>query len=99
MIVYQKEPVSPVDASKLKAWLAAAEAHLFRQCVTAHMNELYFDAINLQTKEAESVQDEAKFNNQSEVKLRDANNILNFIRLFEFFADPDYGFHKLKTNT
>lgn len=99
MIAYQKDPLSLGDASKLKAWLSMGEAQLFRECVTAQLNEYYFEAINAQSKPAESIEDECRFNNQAKAKLDRAHEVLSFIRTFEKFCDSNYGFHKLKINT
>lgn len=95
MIAYQKEPLSMADSSRLKSWLTKAEVQLFKDCVVAQMNEHYMDAINLQTK---STHDGGvdKFGIQSSAKILEAKDVQLFIRLFEKFSHPEYGFHKIK---
>lgn len=99
MIVYEKHPMSATEASLLKSWMSQPGASIFREAVTAQMNQHYLDALNYQTKLADSPEDKAKFSGQAASKVDEAKDIVNFIKVFERFADPEHGFFRLKINT
>lgn len=86
------------DVSKVMAWLATREAQLFRECVTAKMNQLYCDAINAQARPSDTVDDTNKFNNMAQESLVRASKVRNFLAVFDEFTTPGYGLHKLKIN-
>ena len=98
MMIYSEEPVTLLDAELLKKWMSHRDAQLFKDCVIAQMNQHYIDSINVKTK-AKSKEDEVKFDSQAQHYIDKAKEIRNFLNLFEYFASPDYGFHKIKIKT
>lgn len=98
MIRYEHVPVSMLDDSLIKQWLVRPEAHLFRDCVIARMNQHYLDAINTQSK-SRSIDDREKFSKQSQADLDRARELHDFIRIFEEFANPESNLYTIKINT
>lgn len=98
MIIYSEEPVTVLDAELLKKWMSHREAQLFKDCITAQMNQHYFDAINVKAKSRDR-EDEAKFEVQANHYMDKAEEIRKFLELFEYFSSTKYQFHKIKTTT
>lgn len=83
MIVYEKDPLPLGDQGRLKGWFDTPDAQLFRECVTAKMNEHYFDAINCQQK---SEEEGDKFDNQARAHLAEAKKVLTFLTILDHLA-------------
>jgi hypothetical protein len=98
MMTYEQVPVALLDAERLKAWLSRDEAELFRRCVASQMHKHYADAINVQSQ-AKTREDQDKFNKQSQLHLDQARDLQTFVRVFEQFSNPKYGFFTLKITT
>lgn len=99
MITYSIEPISPAEASKLKAWLGSAEAQLFKDCVSAEMHSKFFNAINIKCKPAKSIEDSTKNAARSAGDERAGLELQSFLSMFERLGEPDHGFHRIKINT
>lgn len=98
MMRYEQVPIPLLDAERLKVWFTRDEAELFRRCVSSQMHKHYADAINIQSQ-AKTKEDQDKFNKQSQLHLDQARDIQTFIRVFESFSNPQYGFFTLKITT
>ena len=96
MIQYAKDPLDPVRAGKLKAWLGSDEAQLFKDCITARMHEHFLNASNIRSKPAEIEADIDKLELQASMQDEEARKHSVFLQSFEFFSDPEHGFYKLK---
>lgn len=99
MITYALEPISPVEASRLKAWLTTGEAQLFRDCVSAQMHRHFFDSINIKCKPCDTAPDRSKLESQAKIEESMGEDVQFFLEMFERLAQPAHGFYKLKVNT
>jgi hypothetical protein len=99
MITYSLEPISPTEASRLKAWLTTAEAQLFRDCVAAQMHRYFFDSINIKCRPSDTALDRSKLESQARIEESKGEDVQFFLEMFELLAQPSHGFYKLKVNT
>lgn len=99
MIVYEKQPISAAEASRIKAWMTGPEADLLRELVSAQMHMHFFDSVNLRCKRHETSNDQSKAEHMALAHEFSGCDMRLFIEVFEKISRPDHGFFKLKVNT